>query len=160
MAIECGSYQDQQTRSKTWTAGTPPVVVDRRAATPEAAETGYYPIWDESWNTKHSAYRTTTHELQFKSTGGRVCSTWQGSSTCENKQIRYDMEMLTNKSWYEDSGCRWASSRTVCRTRGCSTGDARRPQRRRSRSSTSASWKRSASPWVTLYASRRLMITA
>jgi iron complex outermembrane recepter protein len=73
------------------------------AHTDEAAETGYYPIWDESWETKHSAYRTNTHELQFKSTGESPLQYVAGLYYLhENKSIRYDMEMLTNKTYYED----------------------------------------------------------
>ena len=69
----------------------------------EAAETGYYPIWDESWNTRHSAYRTMTHELQFKSTGENRLQYVAGLYYLhENKSIRYDMEMLANKSFFED----------------------------------------------------------
>ena len=108
MAIEYrGSYEDQTryqledvdggTRPPAeWSSIGPP-------HTPEAEETGYYPIWDESWETKHSAYRTMTHELQFKSTGeGRLQYVAGLYYLHENKQIRYDMEMLANKTWYED----------------------------------------------------------
>lgn len=71
--------------------------------TPEAAETGYYPIWDESWETRDSAYRTTTHELQLKSRGeGRLQYVAGLFYLNENKRIRYDMEMLANKTFYED----------------------------------------------------------
>jgi iron complex outermembrane recepter protein len=71
--------------------------------TAEAAETGYYPIWDESWETRHSAYRTMTHELQFKSRGEGPLQYVAGLFYLhEDKQIRYDMEMLANKTWYED----------------------------------------------------------
>ena len=71
--------------------------------TPEAALTGYYPIWDESWETKHSDYDTTTHELQFKSTGEAPLQWVTGLYYLhENKQIRYDMDMLANKSYYVD----------------------------------------------------------
>jgi iron complex outermembrane receptor protein len=71
--------------------------------TPEAELTGYYPIWDENWETKHSRYDTTTHELQFKSTGeGKLQWVTGLFYLNENKQIRYDMEMLNNKSYYVD----------------------------------------------------------
>src|SRR5262245_31859224 len=63
--------------------------------TPEAELTGYYPIWDESWETRHSDYQTTTHELQFKSAGeGKLQWVTGLFYLHENKQIRYDMEML------------------------------------------------------------------
>ena len=71
--------------------------------TPEAEMTGYYPIWDESWETRHSRYDTTTHELQFKSTGeGKLQWVTGLFYLHEDKQIRYDMEMLNNKSYYVD----------------------------------------------------------
>jgi len=108
MAIEYrGSYEDQQrSQLEDVDGGTrPPAEWSSigEPQTPEAAETGYYPIWDESWETKHSAYRTTTHELQFKSTDESRLQYVAGLYYLhENKQIRYDMEMLTNKTWYED----------------------------------------------------------
>jgi len=71
--------------------------------TPEAALTGYYPVWDESWETKHSRYLTTTHELQFKSTGPGSLQWVTGLYYLhEDKQIRYDMDMLDNKSYFVD----------------------------------------------------------
>jgi iron complex outermembrane recepter protein len=71
--------------------------------TPEAVLTGYYSIWDESWETRHSDYQTTTHELQFKSTGeGKLQYVTGLYYLHENKQIRYDMEMLNNKSYLVD----------------------------------------------------------
>jgi len=71
--------------------------------TPEAELTGYYAIWDESWETKHSDYQTMTHELQFKSTGENRFQYVAGLYYLhENKQIRYDMEMLNNKSYLVD----------------------------------------------------------
>src|SRR6185295_5348977 len=71
--------------------------------TPEAILTGYYAIWDESWETRHSDYQTMTHELQFKSSGeGRLQYVAGLYYLHENKQIRYDMEMLNNKSWLVD----------------------------------------------------------
>jgi len=108
MAIEYrGSYEDQQrSQLEDVDGGTHPAAAWSSIGEPqtaEAAETGYYPIWDESWETKHSAYRTTTHELQFKSTGEQRLQYVAGLYYLhENKQIRYDMEMLANKSFYED----------------------------------------------------------
>ncbi|MBO9707656.1 MAG: TonB-dependent receptor [Caulobacter sp.] len=69
-----------------------------------AAElTGYYPIWDESWQTTGSRYRTVTHELQLKSTGSSRFQYVLGAYYLkENKKIRYDMEMLANKTWSDD----------------------------------------------------------
>ena len=101
------SYQDQQRQQiEDVDGGTrPPTEWSSIGAplTPEAEETGYYPIWDESWNTRHSAYKTTTHELQFKSTGDSKLQYVAGLYYLhEDKQIRYDMEMLNNKSWFED----------------------------------------------------------
>lgn len=103
-----GSYQDMQryqiedvdggTRPPSqWSSIGP-------ANTPEAAETGYYPIWDESWETKHSAYKTTTQELQIKSRGDSRLQYVAGLYYLhEKKQIRYDMEMLNVKTYYEDT---------------------------------------------------------
>lgn len=71
--------------------------------TPEAELTGYYPIWDETWETKDSAYRTTTHELQLKSTGDSKLQYVAGLYYLhEKKRIRYDVEMLNVKTFYED----------------------------------------------------------
>jgi iron complex outermembrane receptor protein len=101
------SYQDQKRRqiedvdggtapNPLWSSIGPP-------QTPEAELTGYYATWDESWDTRHSDYRSTTHELQFKSTGeGKLQYVAGVFYLHENKQIRYDMEMLTNKSYFED----------------------------------------------------------
>ena len=108
MAVEYrGSYQDQQRRQiEDVDGGTHPAAQWSSIGepqTPEAAETGYYPIWDESWDTRHSAYRTMTHELQLKSTGDSRLQYVAGLFYLrENKQIRYDMEMLANKTWHED----------------------------------------------------------
>ena len=72
--------------------------------TEAAALTGYYPIWDESWETRGSRYQTTTHELQLKSSDDSRFQYVVGLFYLhENKRIRYDMEMLANKSYYEDS---------------------------------------------------------
>jgi len=108
MALEYrGSYEDQQrSQIEDVDGGTHPAAEWSSIGepqTPEAAETGYYPIWDESWNTRHSAYRTMTHELQFKSTGENRLQYVAGLYYLhENKSIRYDMEMLNNKSFFED----------------------------------------------------------
>jgi iron complex outermembrane receptor protein len=108
MALEYrGSYQDQTRKQiEDVDGGTRPAAdwsSIGEPQTPEAAETGYYPIWDESWDTRHSAYRTMTHELQFKSTGeGKLQYVAGLYYLHENKSIRYDMEMLTNKSFFED----------------------------------------------------------
>ena len=108
MALEYrGSYQDQQrSQLEDVDGGTRPAADWSSIGAPqteEAAETGYYPIWDESWETKGSAYRTVTHELQFKSTGESRLQYVAGLFYLhENKQIRYDMEMLANKTFYED----------------------------------------------------------
>ncbi len=65
--------------------------------------TWYYPIWDESWETRDSRYETTTHELQFKSSGDGPFQYVAGLFYLhENKRIRYDMEMLAIKTFYED----------------------------------------------------------
>lgn len=108
MALEYrGSYQDQQrTQIEDVDGGTRPAPEWSSIGAPqtaEAAETGYYPIWDESWETKDSGYRTVTHELQFKSTGDSPLQYVAGLFYLhENKRIRYDMEMLANKTFYED----------------------------------------------------------
>ena len=108
MALEYrGSYQDQQrSQLEDVDGGTRPAPEWSSIGEPqteEAAETGYYPIWDESWETKDSAYRTVTHELQFKSTGESPLQYVAGLFYLhENKRIRYDMEMLANKTFYED----------------------------------------------------------
>lgn len=71
--------------------------------TPESAITGYYPIWDESWETRDSRYQTTSHELQIKSTGDTRFKYVAGLFYLyENKRIAYNMDMLANKSYYED----------------------------------------------------------
>ncbi|EJL31199.1 outer membrane receptor protein [Caulobacter sp. AP07] len=71
---------------------------------PEAVLTGYYPIWDESWATKGSKYRTTTHEVQLKSTGSSKFQYVLGAYYLkENKKIRYDIETLANKSWSDQA---------------------------------------------------------
>ena len=108
MAIEYrGSYQDQKRASarghRRRHSPADRMVVDRRAADARSGLTGYYPIWDESWETRHSDYQTTTHELQFKSTGeGKLQYVTGLYYLHENKQIRYDMEMLNNKSYLVD----------------------------------------------------------
>lgn len=101
------SFQDQQRSQLADVDGgtRPPSQWSSIGAphTDEAAETGYYPIWDESWETKSSAYKTTTQELQLKSRGDSRLQYVAGLYYLhEKKQIRYDMEMLNNKSWYED----------------------------------------------------------
>ncbi len=102
-----GSYQDQQRyQIEDVDGGTHPAPEWSSIGapqTPEAAETGYYPIWDESWETRDSAYRTVTHELQLKSRGeGRLQYVAGLFYLHEKKRIRYDMEMLANKTWHED----------------------------------------------------------
>ncbi|ATQ43845.1 outer membrane receptor protein [Caulobacter mirabilis] len=73
--------------------------------TPEEQLMGYYPIWDESWETKHSRYETVTHELQIKSRGDSRLQYVAGAYYLhEKKSIRYDMEMLAQKTYYEDPG--------------------------------------------------------
>lgn len=102
-----GSFQDQQRyQIADVDGGTHPAAQWSSIGepqTPEAAQTGYYPIWDESWETKESAYKTTTHELQIKSTGESRLQYVAGLYYLhEKKRIRYDMEMLNVKTWYED----------------------------------------------------------
>ena len=133
--------------SPTWMAAR----IRRRNGLPSASRRRgslgdfYYPIWDESWETKHSTYETTTHELQFKSTGDIEAAIRPGLYYLhEKKQIRYDMEMLNVKTWYEDAPCRSASIRTACPTAGSSTRPSgpRRP-RRLLHSSIIGSWRKS-----------------
>lgn len=74
------------------------------AQTEAQSLTGYYPTWDESWETKDSRYQTTTHELQFKSTGDSKFQYVGGLFYLyEKKRIRYDMEFMHVKTYYEDS---------------------------------------------------------
>lgn len=71
--------------------------------TDAAWETYYYPVWDESWETVSSDYETTSHEIQIKSTDDGPFQYVAGLFYLkEEKQIRYDMEMLNIKTWYED----------------------------------------------------------
>jgi iron complex outermembrane receptor protein len=108
LAIEYrASYQDQKrSQLADIDGGSHPAAEWSSIGEPltaEAAETFYYPIWDESWETKHSTYETTTHELQFKSAGDSKLQYVTGLYYLhEKKQIRYDMEMLNVKTWYED----------------------------------------------------------
>lgn len=72
-------------------------------STPEAELTGYYPVWDEMWETQGSDYETTSQELQIKSTGESRFKYVAGLFYLEeNKSIRYHMEMLHLKTYYED----------------------------------------------------------
>jgi iron complex outermembrane recepter protein len=108
MALEYRtSYQDQRRdQISDVDGGTHPPAQWSSIGPPQTVEaelTGYYPIWDESWETKGSAYRTTTHELQLKSTGESKLQYVAGLYYLhEKKRIRYDMEMLNNKSYFED----------------------------------------------------------
>lgn len=102
-----GSYQDmQRSQIQDVDGGTRPPAQWSSigpAQTPEAEITGYYPIWDESWNTRSSAYKTTTHELQLKSRGESRLQYVAGLYYLrERKQIQYEMETLNVKTYYED----------------------------------------------------------
>jgi iron complex outermembrane recepter protein len=109
MALEYRtSYQDQRRdQISDVDGGTHPATQWSSIGAPQTQEaelTGYYPIWDESWETKDSGYRTTTHELQLKSTGDSRLQYVTGVYYLhEKKRIRYDMEMLNNKSYHEDA---------------------------------------------------------
>lgn len=73
------------------------------AQTAAAELTGYYPIHDESWETVSSRYRTTSHELQIKSSDDSKLQYVAGLFYLhETKKIRYDMEMLAIKTYYEN----------------------------------------------------------
>ena len=69
--------------------------------TPEGQLTYAYPISDSPNETVHSNYETTSHEIQWKSTGDSalqyVISFFQME---EVKSIRYDVEELTYKTGY------------------------------------------------------------
>lgn len=108
MALEYrAGYQDQKrSQLADVDGGTHPAAEWSSIGEPQTAEaweTFYYPIWDESWETRHSTYQTTTQELQLKSTGDAKFQYVTGLYyLLEKKQIRYDMEMLNVKTWYED----------------------------------------------------------
>lgn len=73
------------------------------AQTAEAELTGYFPIHDESWETRSSQYQTSVHELHLKSTGDSPLQYVAGLFYLnEEKQIRYDIENLRVKTYYED----------------------------------------------------------
>jgi iron complex outermembrane receptor protein len=102
------SYQDM-TRSQIYDAdgGSHAAPEWSSIGEPQTAEqwqTYYYPIWDESWETVSSQYQTTSHELQVSSTGDSRLQYVAGLFYLkEEKQIRYDMEFLNVKTYYEDS---------------------------------------------------------
>ncbi|WP_291871226.1 TonB-dependent receptor [Caulobacter sp.] len=104
-----GAYQDQkrdQISDVDGGAHPNPLwssIGDPSLTSHEAELTGYYPIWDEVWSTKGSRYRTTSHEVQLKSNGASKFQYVLGAYYLkENKRIRYDMEMLANKTWTDD----------------------------------------------------------
>jgi iron complex outermembrane receptor protein len=103
-----GGYQDERRRQITdldggahpatqWSSiGAP--------ATPEAALTQYYPVWDETTITNYSRYRSLTNELQIKSRGSGPLQYVFGAFVLhENKRIRYDDEIAESKT-YNDTG--------------------------------------------------------
>lgn len=73
------------------------------AQTAASELTGYYPIHDDIFETVSSDYETTSHEFQIKSTGDGPLQYVAGIFLLnEEKQIRYDIEMLNVKTYYED----------------------------------------------------------
>jgi len=62
-----------------------------------------YPLWDESTNTFASRYWSQTQELQLKSAGSGPFQWVAGAFLLhENKSIRYDDEIVENKTYQTD----------------------------------------------------------
>ena len=65
--------------------------------------TQYYPLWDESTNTFSSRYWSQTQEVQLKSAGKGPFQWVAGAFLLhENKRIRYDDEIVENKTYQTD----------------------------------------------------------
>ena len=121
------SYQDQQRQQiEDVDGGTrPPAEWSSigEPQTPEAAETGYYPIWDESWKTRHSAYQHDDARAAVQVDRREPPAIRRGPLLPAREQadpLRHgdaqQQELLRGSG-----ACRSDSIPTACPTAGCST---------------------------------------